>query len=221
MKTLAVLLLLANLAVLAYFQLDRLGSSEADRIGQQVHPDRLKPFAQAQVKALGLDRPAPAPVNCLEWGPFSEGEKPRARAALESIAEGRGVASKSVEVTTAYWVFVPPLANKSAADKKMAELKSLGVSEMYLVQDSGPQKFAISLGLFRSEEAANNYLSSMLQQGVKSARLAPRTQTLAQTALALRDPPADALARVQALKADFPNADVKQAHCNAKGSNGG
>ncbi|CAG1005264.1 hypothetical protein BURK2_03370 [Burkholderiales bacterium] len=220
MKVLATLLLLVNLAVFAYLQLDGLGRGDADRVTQQLNPDQLKPFTHAQVKAMGLDKPAP-PMLCLDWGPFAEGEKARAQAAFEAIAEGRSIGNKAVEVTTAFWVYVPPLPNKAAADKKMAELKALGIAEMYLVQDNGPQKFAISLGLFRSEEAANNYLASVIQLGVKSARLAPRTQTLSQTVLLLRDPPPGALDRVQRLKADFPGAEAKQGACNGRAANGG
>jgi hypothetical protein len=217
MKALALLLLLANLGLFAYLQIDRLGASEADRLSQQVQPEKLKPFTAAQVKAMALDKPAtPALASCLEWGPFSEAERTRAQPLLEGLGSGRGITSKPVEVTTAYWVFVPPQANKTAAEKKMAELKALGVTEMYLVQDQGPQRLAISLGLFRSEEAANSYLAGMLQLGVKTAKLAPRTQTLSQTLLVLRDPPAEALARLAEFKNDFPGAEVKQAACNGK-----
>lgn len=216
MRTLAILLLLANLSLFAYLQLDSLGSSDSNRLAQQLNADKLRPLTPAQVKEMGLDKPAPPPAACLEWGPFAEAEKARASAALEPIAGGRPIASRAVEVTTAYWVFVPPAANKSAADKKLAELKALGVPEMYLVQDAGPQKFAISLGLFRTEEAANNYLAAMQKLGVKSAKLAPRTQTLSQTLLILRDPPADVAARLQEMKSDFPGAELRNVPCNGK-----
>jgi len=217
MKALAILLLLANLAVLAYFQIEGLGSSEANRVTQQVHPEKLKPFSQAQVKTMGLDKPAlPPPAQCLEWGPFSEGEKERSLPVLQELAQGRTLTGKAVEVTTAYWVFVPPQANKAAAEKKIAELRSLGVNELYLVQENSPQKLAISLGLFRSEEAANNYLATMQQLGVKSARIAPRTQTLSQTLLVMRDPNPEILARLQELKTEFPSSEARLAPCNGK-----
>lgn len=217
MKAVALLLLLANLAVLAYFQIESLGSSEANRLAQQVQPEKLKPFTHAQVKTMGLDKPAlPPPAQCLEWGPFSEGERARATPVLQELAQGRAHTNKAVEVTTAYWVYVPPLANKAAADKKIAELRTLGVNELYLVQESGPQKLAISLGLFRSEEAANNYLATMQQLGVKSARIAPRTQTLSQTLLVMRDPNSEILAKLQELKTEFPSSEARLAPCNGK-----
>lgn len=217
MKGFVFLLLLANCAVFAFLQIDRLGSSEADRLAQQVHPEKLKPFTHAQAKAMGLDKPlAQTPVQCLEWGPFGEAEKARALAALEQLAEGRAVSTKPVEITTAYWVFIPPLPNKAAADKKLAEIKALGVSDLYLVQESGPQRLAISLGLFRTEEAAMNYLATMQQRGVKSAKIAPRVQTLSQTQLVLREPAAGLLDKVTDLKLEFPNAEAKQTTCNDK-----
>ncbi len=215
MKAFALLLVLANLAVLAYFQIESLGSGETNRLAQQVQPEKIKPFSHAQVKTMGLDKPAP-PALCLEWGPFSEGEKPRAMPVLQELAQSRALSSKAVEVTTAYWVYVPPLANKPAAEKKITELRSLGINELYLVQENSPQKWAISLGLFRSEEAANNYLAAMQELGVKSARIAPRTQTLSQTLLVMRDPNPDFLVRLQGLKADFPSAEARLSPCNGK-----
>jgi hypothetical protein len=56
----------------------------------------------------------------------------------------------------------------------------------------------------------------MQKLGVKSAKLAPRTQTLSQTLMVLRDPPADAAARLQELKSEFPGADVRSGPCNGK-----
>ena len=60
-----------------------------------------------------------------------------------------------------WWVMVPPLANKAEADKKVGELKELGVSDLFVVHDAGPNQFAISLGVFSSEKGGQEHLARL------------------------------------------------------------
>jgi len=94
----------------------------------------------------------------------------------------------------------------------MEELKVQGVKDLLLV-DSGPQRFAISLGVFRTEEAAQSRLASLEGQGVKTAQVGPRVQAIAQTALVVRDPPAPAVTRLKELQAAFPATEIKIGTC--------
>ncbi|MFW2457495.1 SPOR domain-containing protein, partial [Methyloversatilis discipulorum] len=73
-----------------------------------------------------------------------------------------------------WWVHIPDLATRQLADRKQAELRALGVREMALMPDADGQKFAISLGLFKTETAAKELMSSLNGQGVRSARIAMR-----------------------------------------------
>jgi len=73
-----------------------------------------------------------------------------------------------------WWVFMPPKADKKAADKKAAELQALGIGDFFIVTD-GPQKFAISLGVFSREEAANKHLEQLRGKGVKTALVGARS----------------------------------------------
>ena len=96
---------------------------------------------------------------------------------------------RRVEVIANYWVFIPPLANKAAVDARVAELKAQGVRDILPVE-LGPQRLAISLGVFRTEEAAQARLEALRAQGVKTAKVGPRAQSVQQTVLVVRDPPA-------------------------------
>ena len=69
---------------------------------------------------------------------------------------------------------IPPLPNSAQADRKAAELSRLGVKDFYVVRESGPNQYAISLGLFKGEEAAKGYLAALLKKNVKSARIQAR-----------------------------------------------
>lgn len=73
-----------------------------------------------------------------------------------------------------WWVFIPPLPDRAMAEKKAGELKRLGVSDYFIVQENGPNRWAVSLGIFSAESGANSRLAELKDKGVRSARVAPR-----------------------------------------------
>jgi hypothetical protein len=211
MRTLVLLLLLANLTLFLYTKLDSLGSGEAVRLSQQVQPDKITLLSPQQV--AGPTKAATLADICVEWGPLSDSDKARALSSLEPLDLTRLISQKKVEVVTNYWVFIPPAANRAAADRRMAELKDSGVKDLLLI-DSGPQRFAISLGAFQTEAAAQARLDALAPQGVKTAKIGARAQAIVQTDLVVRDPPAPAVARLKELQAGFPGTDIKIGSCD-------
>jgi hypothetical protein len=212
MRILLALLLAANIALFGYTRLDSAGRGEAARLAQQVQPDRIRLLTPQQVATLGPAKVAALADVCLEWGPFNDSDRARALAELEPAGLGRLLTQKRVESTTAYWVFVPRLANRAAADTRAAELKAAGVKEVVVV-DSGPQRFALSLGAFRSEEAANAHVAALASLGIADARSGPRQQVVTQTLLVVRDPEAAVVARVRALQPGFPGSEIAIGAC--------
>ncbi len=213
MRTLVLLLLLANLTLFFYTKLDSLGSGEGVRLSQQVQPDKITLLTPQQVAALGPAKVATLADVCVEWGPLSDGDKARALASLEPLDLARLISQKKVEVVTNYWVFIPPAANRAAADRRMAELKDNGVKDLLLI-DSGPQRFAVSLGAFQTEAAAQARLDALQAQGVKTAKVGARAQAVTQTDLVVRDPPAPAVTRLKELQAAYPGTDIKIGTCD-------
>jgi len=213
MRILVLLLLLANLTLLGYTKLDSLGTGEGVRLAQQIQPDRIVLLSPQQVAALGPAKVSALADVCVEWGPLSDAEKARALASLEPLDLAKLISQKKVEVVANYWVFIPPAPNRSAADRRVEELKALGVKDLLLV-DGGPQRFAISLGIFRTEDAAQARLAALEAQGVKTARVGARVQAIAQTALVVRDPPAPAVARLKELQGSFPGSEIRIGTCD-------
>jgi hypothetical protein len=213
MRILVLLLLLANLTLLGYTKLDSLGTGEGVRLAQQIQPDRIVLLSPQQVAALGPSKVSALADVCVEWGPLSDTEKARALASLEPLDLAKLISQKKVEVVANYWVFIPPAANRSAAERRLEELKALGVKDLLLV-DGGPQRFAISLGVFRTEDAAQARLAALEAQGVKTARIGARVQAIAQTALVVRDPPAPAVARLKELQGSFPGSEIRIGTCD-------
>jgi hypothetical protein len=119
-------------------------------------------------------------------------------------------------VVANYWVFVPPAANKAAADKRAEEVRAQGAKEAFVV-DSGPQRLAVALGAFRSEDAAQARLVALQKLGVKNAKVGERVQAVQQIALVVRDPPAPAVVRLKELQGEFPGSEVKIGTCERPG----
>lgn len=213
MRLLVVLLILANLAFFAHSRLERMNEGEPGRMSNVLQPEKIKLLLPSQVAALGPAKVAQLNNVCLEWGAFSDSERPLALTALDSLQLGKQLSQRRLDGAPSFWVFMPALPTRQAADKKVGELRALGLTDYYVLND-GPQKNAISLGIFKTEEAANSYHQSIRSRGVNSARVGPRAQGIAQTTLVLRDPQPGQAEKIQQLKNDFSGSEVKIGPCN-------
>lgn len=211
MRLLFLIFLLLNAAAFGYirFAESRVGADSQIPL-LQIAPDKmklLKPGAP-QPERKDVARPQPGLV-CLEWGVFAADEIARATAALDKFALGDKVAQR--DAGDSYWVYIPPLKTRADADKKAGELKARGITDFSVVQDNDPWQFTISLGIFKTEEAANNFLAQLRQKAVRSAVAGPRGAK--SSTFVIRDPGDAAAAKIAALKADFPNAQLKATTC--------
>jgi hypothetical protein len=98
MRTLVILLLLANLSLFAYTRLDSAGG-EGARLKEQVRPDKIKLLTPKEVAALGPTSAASLADVCLEWGPFGDADRPRALAELEALGLSKLVSQRRVEAS--------------------------------------------------------------------------------------------------------------------------
>ncbi|HYN12721.1 MAG TPA: SPOR domain-containing protein [Burkholderiales bacterium] len=178
MRALFLVLILANLAFFAWarYASQPEATDGTAPPGRQIEPEKLKIVAPAETAALAV-APKPAPgtaLKCLEWGSFTVADAPRAEKALEPLTLGARLGHRRTEELAAWWVFIPPQDNRPAAQKKAAELKALGVEDYFIVQDEGDYRWALSLGVFRSEDAAQARLAALREKGVRSAQVGPR-----------------------------------------------
>ncbi|MBC7781612.1 MAG: hypothetical protein H7125_16080, partial [Proteobacteria bacterium] len=106
---------------------------------------------------------------------------------------------------------------RAEAQKKMAELKALGVTGFSLV-DTDPQwTNAIDLGAFSDERAAREYLARLQQTGVRSATVGERRAADGIEWL-VREPGEAITTRVLELKqASFPQSALGAIECPAAG----
>jgi len=84
----------------------------------------------------------------------------------------------------------------------------------FFIMNDGFQKNAISLGVFKSEDAANKFLEAVAARGVKNAKAGARTQSIQQTVLVLRDPQPAQTEQLQQLKNGFAGSEVRIGPCD-------
>ncbi len=209
MRALFVLLLLANLAIAGYaWYSARPANPDAGLLNQQLNADKIRVTTPRPM--VPAARPKAA---CLEWGTFGAGEVKAAQTALDALQLGDRASSRDVQVLVGFWVYIPPLKTKAEVDRKIAELQKRGVQEYYAVEALGPMKNAISLGIFKTEDAANKFLESLQQKGVRSARVGSREHRVTQTEFLVREPDVALTAKLAELRVQFPGSELKAVDC--------
>jgi hypothetical protein len=150
------------------------GTPEAAAAATQAKADSAAPGpAAAPATAAG----AAAPVfACTEIGPLDSSDARRfeARLAALGLSDRQSRETVQAQEVSSWLVNIPPQGSKEAADRKAAELRGLGVSDFYIVNADSPLKYAISLGLFKTEAGAQALLAQLNKQGVHTARITPR-----------------------------------------------
>lgn len=224
LKTLFWLLLIVNGGLFALHQ-GYLGSlsaanREPQRIADQLHPDKVQLLSASAASALTAPVPAPTPapeptaapvaaaapalIACTEIGNFEAAEAKRFEQQLAALALGDRQARRNVKEVASHMVYIPPQGDKEAADNKASELKRIGVTNYFIIQDNSNLRWGISLGVFKTEEAARTHLANLSRQGVRSARIGARSITSSKMAFQLRNLDAATKTRVDSIKAGFP-----------------
>jgi hypothetical protein len=225
MRTAFLILLLANLGFFAWWRYGSPPDASADPapLARQIDPEKLKIVAPKDLpppsppKPVALIKPetqpspppspAPAALKCLEWGSFTLTDAPRAEKTLEPLALGTRLAQRRTEETAGWWVFIPPqkVANqRQAALRKAAELRNLGIEDYFIVQEEGQHRWALSLGVFRTEEAARARLGVLRNQGVRTALVGARETVVPKVWLQVKgvDPSLEAKLKELALQVE-------------------
>ena len=192
MRAVFLILLGANIIFFAWSQYLSASGAAADGVlTRRNEPDKLKIVPPAEPRAA---------VRCLEWGPFTGSDYLRAEKSLEPLAlAGRTAARRSTEEVPGWWVFIPSEGSRQSALKKAAELKALGVSEYYIMGEEADNPWSVSLGIYRSEQAALTRLAALRDQGVRSALVGSRNSVVPRLWLQVKEADAPLEARLREL----------------------
>jgi hypothetical protein len=212
MRTVLVLLLLANLTLFGYTWLDGGAGGEAVRLSEQVQPDKIKLLTPQEVAALGPAKIAALADVCVEWGPFADSERARALAELEPLAIGRLVSQKRVDPPPLWGAVLAPYSTRASADRRASELRQQNLRDVSVAEAAG--KYVVAIGAFRTEEGATTYASELARLGVAIPTGTQRLPAVPQSMIVIRDPPANVVARLRELQSSWPNADTKVGSCD-------
>lgn len=204
LRIIVIVLIFANLLALAIWKGWLGGGpahGEPERLSNQLNPDKIRLVTEAP---LPLARPAvvpqppvdastveekveaPAPVSpvpvpeavapqaCVVFAGLSTDQVRELSARIARAGTGFTLAESRSEAPSSWWVHVPSQGSKDASDKKAAELRRLGVDDLFIMQEAGPNQFAISLGLYKNEQAATRHLEALKDKGVRSAQIVTR-----------------------------------------------
>ncbi len=226
MKWIFAILLVVNVAFFGMMQLGGNRTAEAARGHEPVQAEKIRLLPEAPAKpepapaAPGApNKPAetaaaePKPVVCLEWSVFSADDAKRATQALDKLQLGDKLAQYPATKQDGYWVYMAPRKTLQEAQKKVEELKRRGVQDSFIMRDGLKWQYAISLGVFSTEEAAAKYLGQLREKGVNTAVSAPRTHDTGSVVFQARDSSDGMAAALAKLKLDFPGSELKATEC--------
>ena len=196
-------LLAANAALLAYGQglLGQAGAGEREpgRLNQQLASERLTQLTAVEAKraldaAEAEETAAPAAptaavatpaaplaetaalLGCVQAGPFGNGDARRfqARVANLDLAARQSRIEVPVQEVTSRLVYLPPDGGREGAQRRTADLKERGVDNHFIMQGDSPLRWAISLGVFKTDGAAQKLVADLQRKGVRGVRVLPR-----------------------------------------------
>jgi hypothetical protein len=208
---------------------------EPARLKNQLEPARVKLMSAEQAQAMVASSPAAAPaaaasaaspaapspaaasdaapqvLACTEVGPLSAADEKRFETRIARLGLGERQTHTTVpfQEVTSRLVYIPSQGSKEAADRKVAELRALGVTNLFIISGDSPYKWGISLGLFKSEASAQTMLAALSKQGVRSARIAPRGPIANRTVYQFRGIDGATRARIVEIADRYESADVK------------
>ena len=198
MRILIIVLVLLNALAFASTQ-GWLGVSapqgEPERLSNQLNPERIGLRTDAHPNLA--PRASAAPADAAESTPvgpqaFSADDAPGclalsglADAATETLLQALRASQPELRAEhltsttpSAWWVRIPPSGGREGAERKAAELRALGIDDLFIVQEPGPNQHAVSLGLFKTEAKAQQHLAFLQRKRVRGAAITTRSATV-------------------------------------------
>lgn len=207
---------LANLAFFAWWRYGPpADAADPAPLMRQIEPEKLKVLGPADLpsptaaKSEKLGRASSATGRCIEWGSFTLADAARAELALEPLALGPRLTRRRTEEPTSWWVFIPSQGSRQSALKRVTEIKELGVQDYFVVQEEGEYRWSVSLGIYRSEDAAQARLSALRNRGVSDARVAARDNVVPKVWLQVNSVDTSLQARLKVLARQIEGSELK------------
>ncbi len=127
---------------------------------------------------------------------------------------GDKLSQREVTHATGFWVYIAPLKDRAAVNGKLAQLKARGVTDYFVVQDAGPWLNAISLGVFKTRESAQNFLDGLRSKDIRTAQLGEKLSKNRAVVFMINGLDAPMSDKLTALQKDFATIELKRVPCH-------
>lgn len=221
MKQLFWLLVIINLGLFGYFNIDFVLPKSGPAPQTEISPEKIKVVTpqelstlEATKKKVAVVEPAPVADVCFEWSVFSDANLTNAQGELGKLSLLATVKEQPLKESRRFWVYRPPFKSTAEAVKRAAEFKAMGVSDVFVVQEP-KWKNAISFGIFNDEQLATQLQKELQAKGIKNVEKALRNQGKSYSSLHLKNLSENEIAEIKKLKPSFPAAELKEVSCNA------
>ncbi len=231
MRYIVSLLVIINIGIWVYFNQDVFYRATPSAAHTEIEPDRIHLLTEHQLDLLpktNIETPAATPpeatatpqssVNvteakgCYEWGIFTKNNIDNAQTMANKLLLQATLKEHTPTEAKRYWVYLPKLKSSQAAQEKAAELRGMGVSDLYILQDS-KWKNAISFGIFEDETLATKLYEDLKAKGVKNVTKSQREQGAGNFSLSINNATASDIGHLKDVKAEFPEAEIKEVAC--------
>lgn len=175
LRLIVLLLLLANAAFFAWSRgllvawgIAPVTQSEPQRLTQQILPEALRMLNADEARPVEVAAAVAKAAECLQAGPFEDALVAPLRTSLGGWPAGSWALEPTVE--PARWiVYMGKYPSTEAVIKKKGELRQIGVSFQAVVNPA--LEPGLSLGSFKTENEANDHLTTLSERGVHTARV--------------------------------------------------
>jgi hypothetical protein len=155
-------------------------------------------------------------LTCYQWGPFVGDEIERAQKTLVAATLPNKISQREVVRINGYWVYIGPLKSREMVKLNSLQLKSLGITDYYVLSEEGPWQNTISLGVYKTEVAAKSYLARLNLKGVQNALFGVRERKENEAIFALGPLAPIISTKLEALHKNYPESQLQEISCSAK-----
>ncbi len=173
-----------------------------------------KPVAPASVPASAPLAASAVEATCFEWGEFSGADIDRVAKSLKELQLGDKLSQREVAHATGFWVYIAPQKDKAAVSEKLAQLKARGVTDYFVVQDAGEWLNAISLGVFKTRESAQNFLDGLRARDIRTAQLGEKSSKSHTVVFMMNGLNAQMSDKLTVLQKNFAASELKRVACH-------
>ncbi len=210
MRLLFYLLLLANAIVFVLLQVTQRFGGESDRMSQQVLAERLN-LVDVSGKSPASASHSSKPV-CIEIGDFNTQTVASFEQQVAKLSSAPTADRRLVQAASSQLIFIPPQASEEAANRRLAQLRTLGFTDSAVIRDDSARRWGISLGRFTRTELADAHLEKLRAAGVSDARIGEYPLNTARYAIRVTLEDAESRDDLKALATKFGGLTLRACH---------